>query len=180
VLSSSGRYENPPAAGNDSMSGFFTGTSSTLHSDPRRIDFMKVKMILPALTEARSPLFRPIKYSLFPPLGLATLAAYLPEDADITLQDEHVERLNRPERHEMRASGKTDPVRWLRMLDASQKQAGVRLGKYRFKRDPRAPDPDACAISLTGGHIPATLQRALDWSMERHGRRTVAGQDVNP
>jgi radical SAM superfamily enzyme YgiQ (UPF0313 family) len=55
---------------------------------------MKVKMILPALTEARSPLFRPIKYSLFPPLGLATLAAYLPADADITLQDEHVEPLD--------------------------------------------------------------------------------------
>ena len=30
---------------------------------------MKVKLILPALTEATSPLFRPIKYSLFPPLG---------------------------------------------------------------------------------------------------------------
>ena len=38
---------------------------------------MKVKLILPALTEATSPLWRPIKYSLFPPLGLATLAAYL-------------------------------------------------------------------------------------------------------
>jgi hypothetical protein len=34
---------------------------------------MKVKMILPALTEANSPFFRPIKYSLFPPHGLATL-----------------------------------------------------------------------------------------------------------
>jgi radical SAM superfamily enzyme YgiQ (UPF0313 family) len=55
---------------------------------------MKVKMILPALTEAQSPLFRPIKYSLFPPLGLATLAAYLPPDAEVTLQDEHVERLD--------------------------------------------------------------------------------------
>lgn len=55
---------------------------------------MKVKMILPALTEARSPLFRPIKYSLFPPLGLATLAAYLPADSEITLQDEHVEHLD--------------------------------------------------------------------------------------
>lgn len=31
---------------------------------------MKVKMILPALTEAKSPFWRPIKYSLFPPLGL--------------------------------------------------------------------------------------------------------------
>jgi len=54
---------------------------------------MKVKMILPALTEAKSPFWRPIKYSLFPPLGLATLAAYLPRDAEIDLQDEHVERL---------------------------------------------------------------------------------------
>jgi radical SAM superfamily enzyme YgiQ (UPF0313 family) len=55
---------------------------------------MKVKMILPALTEAKSPYFRPIKYSLFPPLGLASLAGYLPEDAEIEIQDEHVETLN--------------------------------------------------------------------------------------
>jgi len=55
---------------------------------------MNVKMILPALTEATSPLFRPIKYSLFPPLGLATLAAYLDEDDEVTITDEHVERLN--------------------------------------------------------------------------------------
>jgi radical SAM superfamily enzyme YgiQ (UPF0313 family) len=54
---------------------------------------MKVKMILPALTEAKSPFFRPIKYSLFPPLGLATLAAYLDPDDEIELQDEHVEEL---------------------------------------------------------------------------------------
>lgn len=50
-------------------------------------------MILPALTEATSPLFRPVKYSLFPPLGLATLAAYLSGDDEATIQDEHVERL---------------------------------------------------------------------------------------
>src|SRR5512134_2531209 len=55
---------------------------------------MKVKMILPALTEAKSPFWRPIKYSLFPPLGLATLAAYLNAGEEITLQDEHVEVLN--------------------------------------------------------------------------------------
>jgi radical SAM superfamily enzyme YgiQ (UPF0313 family) len=54
---------------------------------------MKVKMILPALTEAQSPFWRPIKYSLFPPLGLATLAGYLDEADEITLQDEHVESL---------------------------------------------------------------------------------------
>ncbi len=55
---------------------------------------MKVKFILPALTEAISPYWRSIKYSLFPPLGLATLAAYLDKDDQIDLQDEHVERLN--------------------------------------------------------------------------------------
>lgn len=54
---------------------------------------MKVKMILPALTEAKSPFWRPIKYSLFPPLGLATLASYLNETDEIVLQDEHVETL---------------------------------------------------------------------------------------
>src|SRR2546423_2974575 len=54
---------------------------------------MKVKMILPALTEAKSPLFRPIKYSLFPPLGLATLAGYLDERDEVSLHDEHVEIL---------------------------------------------------------------------------------------
>src|SRR5687768_5262846 len=54
----------------------------------------RVKMILPALTEATSPFWRPIKYSLFPPLGLATLAAYLGDEADVEIQDEHVETLN--------------------------------------------------------------------------------------
>ncbi|MDP6543970.1 MAG: radical SAM protein [Phycisphaerae bacterium] len=55
---------------------------------------MKVKMILPALTEALSPYFRAIKYSLFPPLGLATLAGYLGEDDEIEIVDEHVEPLS--------------------------------------------------------------------------------------
>jgi radical SAM superfamily enzyme YgiQ (UPF0313 family) len=55
---------------------------------------VKVKLILPALTEATSPCWRPIKYSLFPPLGLATLAAYLDEEDEAEIQDEHVERLN--------------------------------------------------------------------------------------
>jgi hypothetical protein len=92
---------------------------------------VKVKLILPALTEATSPLFRPltsqlacvwwrprgysqwsrsnpsdwssvkpptqasrtVKYSLFPPLGLATLAAYLGRDDEAEIQDEHVEPL---------------------------------------------------------------------------------------
>ena len=55
---------------------------------------MRVKMILPALTEAKSPFFRPIKYSLFPPLGLATLAGYLDHGDEVGIQDEHVEQLD--------------------------------------------------------------------------------------
>jgi radical SAM superfamily enzyme YgiQ (UPF0313 family) len=55
---------------------------------------MKVKMILPALTEATSPFWRPIKYSLFPPLGLATLAGYVSPEDSVEIQDEHVEKLN--------------------------------------------------------------------------------------
>jgi radical SAM superfamily enzyme YgiQ (UPF0313 family) len=55
---------------------------------------MFVKLILPALTEANSPFFRPIKYSLFPPLGLASLAAYLRPEDRVEIQDEHVEKLD--------------------------------------------------------------------------------------
>jgi len=54
---------------------------------------VRVSLILPALTEAKSPFFRPIKYSLFPPLGLATLAGFLDENDQVTVQDEHVETL---------------------------------------------------------------------------------------
>lgn len=55
---------------------------------------MKIKMILPALTEAKSPYWRPIKYSLFPPLGLATLASYCSADDEVVIQDEHVETID--------------------------------------------------------------------------------------
>jgi radical SAM superfamily enzyme YgiQ (UPF0313 family) len=53
------------------------------------------------LTEALSPYFRAIKYSLFPPLGLATLAAYLSDDDEVVLQDEHVERLTLHDRPDL-------------------------------------------------------------------------------
>lgn len=51
-------------------------------------------MLLPSLDEAKSPYWRPVKYSLFPPLGLATLAGYFREDDEVTLQDQHVEKLD--------------------------------------------------------------------------------------
>jgi radical SAM superfamily enzyme YgiQ (UPF0313 family) len=62
---------------------------------------MKIKMILPALTEAKNPYWRPIKYSLFPPLGLATLAAYCSPGDEIDLQDEHVEELRTDDRPDL-------------------------------------------------------------------------------
>lgn len=61
----------------------------------------RVKLILPALTEATSPFWRPIKYSLFPPLGLATLAAFLDPGLEISLEDEHVERLDLDDRPDL-------------------------------------------------------------------------------
>ena len=62
---------------------------------------LRVKLILPALTEATSPFFRPIKYSLFPPLGLATLAAYLRPDDQAVIVDEHVEPLTTGDRPDL-------------------------------------------------------------------------------
>ena len=54
---------------------------------------MRVKLVLPALTEAISLYWRSIKYSLFPPLGLATLAGYLRDSDEVDIQDGHVETL---------------------------------------------------------------------------------------
>ena len=62
---------------------------------------MKVKMILPALTEAKSPYYRRIKYSLFPPLGLATLAGYLEDSDEVEIRDEHVEDLHLDDRPDL-------------------------------------------------------------------------------
>ena len=71
---------------------------------------MRVKLILPALTEAKSPFFRPIKYSLFPPLGLATLAGYLRDDDEVTLHDEHVESLDLADAAHPRSCGEGSSV----------------------------------------------------------------------
>ncbi len=54
---------------------------------------LRVKMISPAKTAPDSRFWRSIKYSLFPPLGLSTLAGYLDPEDEIDLQDEHVEPL---------------------------------------------------------------------------------------
>jgi radical SAM superfamily enzyme YgiQ (UPF0313 family) len=62
---------------------------------------LRVKLILPALTEATGPYWRPIKYSLFPPLGLATLAAFLSPDDEAVIVDEHVQPLDVDDRPDL-------------------------------------------------------------------------------
>lgn len=62
---------------------------------------LRVKLILPSLTEAGSPDWRPIKYSLFPPIGLATLAADFREEDELELVDEHVQDLTTDDRPDL-------------------------------------------------------------------------------
>jgi radical SAM superfamily enzyme YgiQ (UPF0313 family) len=62
---------------------------------------MRVKFILPALVEATGAPWRPIKYSLFPPLGLATLAACLDPQHEAVIIDEHVEPLRLDDRPDL-------------------------------------------------------------------------------
>jgi radical SAM superfamily enzyme YgiQ (UPF0313 family) len=62
---------------------------------------VQVKFVLPALTEAKSPFFRPIKYSLFPPLGLATLASHLACDDVAEIVDEHVQDIRGDDRPDL-------------------------------------------------------------------------------
>jgi len=51
---------------------------------------VRVLFVLPALTEAKGPFFRPIKYALFPPLGMAQLAGFLDTGDEVRIIDEHV------------------------------------------------------------------------------------------
>ncbi|MGH9520567.1 MAG: B12-binding domain-containing radical SAM protein, partial [Terriglobales bacterium] len=117
---------------------------------------LRVRFILPALTEATSPFFRPVKYSLFPPLGLATLAAYLNDDDQAELEDEHVMRLRSPE------PGAADLVviqvyitnayRAYRLADAWRAcGAFVVLGGLHVTSLPEEADPHADAIFLGPG-----------------------------
>jgi radical SAM superfamily enzyme YgiQ (UPF0313 family) len=115
---------------------------------------MKVKMILPALTEATSPFFRPIKYSLFPPLGLATLAAYLNEDDEVEIQDEHVEKLTLSDEPDLVVIQVyiTSACRAYRLADHyRRKGAYVTLGGLHVTSLPEEAAPHAHTIFLGPG-----------------------------
>ncbi len=62
---------------------------------------MHIKFVLPSLVEAKGQHWRSIKYSLFPPLGLATLAGYLRDSDSAEIVDEHVERLSTDDRPDL-------------------------------------------------------------------------------
>jgi len=140
-------------------------------------------MILPALTEATSPHWRPIKYSLFPPLGLATLAAYLGDDADVEIQDEHVEALDLDDAPDLVVIQVyiTSAYRAYRLADHYRRRgAYVVLGGLHVTSLPEEASAHADTIFLGPGED--TWPRFLDDF--RHGRaqpvyqsslRTLAG-----
>ncbi len=115
---------------------------------------MKVKMILPSLAEAESPIWRPIKYSLFPPLGLATLAAYLSPDDEIDLQDQHVEELNLNDSPDLVIIQVyiTNAYRAYKIADHYKKQGShVILGGLHVTSLPQEASPHADTIFLGPG-----------------------------
>jgi radical SAM superfamily enzyme YgiQ (UPF0313 family) len=144
---------------------------------------MKVKMILPALTEAKSPYWRPIKYALFPPLGLATLAGYLDDSDEIVIQDEHVEPLDLDDEPDLVAIQVyiTSAYRAYELADHYRKRgAHVALGGLHVTSLPEEAARHADTIFLGPGEDtwPAFL---ADFRAGRPGRvyrsrtRTLAG-----
>jgi radical SAM superfamily enzyme YgiQ (UPF0313 family) len=115
---------------------------------------LRVKFILPALTEATSPYWRPIKYSLFPPLGLATLAAYLRPDDEPVIVDEHVERLKTDDEPDLVVIQVyiTNAYRAYRIADLYRSRGVfVALGGLHVTSLPEEAAPHADAIFLGPG-----------------------------
>jgi radical SAM superfamily enzyme YgiQ (UPF0313 family) len=115
---------------------------------------LHVKFILPALKEATDPQWRPIKYSLFPPLGLATLAAYLTPDDHAAIVDEHVEALSLDDAPELVVIQVyiTNAYRAYRIADHYRRRgAFVCLGGLHVTSLPEEAAPHADAIFLGPG-----------------------------
>jgi radical SAM superfamily enzyme YgiQ (UPF0313 family) len=144
---------------------------------------MKVKLILPALTEAKSPFWRPIKYSLFPPLGLATLAGYLRSEDEVVIQDEHVEALDLDDEPDLVAIQAyiTSAYRAYELADAyRRKGAHVALGGLHVTSLPEEAARHADTIFLGPGEDtwPAFLsdfRAGRPGKVYRSGARTLAG-----
>ena len=143
---------------------------------------LRVKFILPALTEATSPYWRPIKYSLFPPLGLATLAAYLRPDDEATLVDEHVGALDTDDAPDLVVIQVyiTNARRAYRLADGYRaKGVFVALGGLHVTSLPDEAAPHADAVFLGPGE--QTFPQFLaDFRAGRPGRvyRSTAGRTL--
>ncbi|OFW41439.1 MAG: B12-binding domain-containing radical SAM protein [Acidobacteria bacterium RIFCSPLOWO2_12_FULL_67_14b] len=144
---------------------------------------MRVKFILPALTEATSPYWRPIKYSLFPPLGLATLAAYLGPDDEARIVDEHVIPLSGDDEPDLVVIQIyiTNAKRAYRLADHYRaKGVFVALGGLHVTSLPDEAAPHADAIFLGPGEqtFPQFLQ---DFRARRPARvyRSTAGRTLD-
>jgi len=140
---------------------------------------LRAKFILPALTEATSPYWRPIKYSLFPPLGLATLAAYLSPDDEAVLEDEHVMPLRLDDEPDLVVIQVyiTNARRAYRLADHYRaKGAFVALGGLHVTSLPDEAARYADAIFLGPGE--QTFPRFLaDWRAGRAATRYVSTSD---
>ena len=141
---------------------------------------LRVKFILPALTEATSPYWRPIKYSLFPPLGLATLAAYLGPDDEAVIVDEHVEPLDVDDRPTSSSSRSTSPTPTARIALADHYRARgvfVALGGLHVTSLPDEAAAHADAIFLGPGEqtFPRFLRR-----LPRRAARAALRVDIGP
>ena len=150
---------------------------------------MRVKMILPALTEATSPFWRPIKYSLFPPLGLATLAGYLDDDVEVEIQDEHVEPLDLDDAPDLvviqvyitsarRAYALADHYRRTGRLCGARRSARDVAAATRQRR---TPTPSSSALARTPGRGSCGLQtRECRSRVYQSTLRTLAGLPPHP
>jgi radical SAM superfamily enzyme YgiQ (UPF0313 family) len=137
---------------------------------------LRAKFVLPALTEATSPYWRPVKYSLFPPLGLATLAAYLRPDDEPTIVDEHVAPLDSDDRPDLVAIQVyiTNAKRAYALADAYRaKGVFVALGGLHVTSLPDEAAAHADAVFLGPGE--QTFPRFLeDFRAGRPERRYVS------
>ena len=143
-------------------------------------------MILPAVTEATSPYWRPIKYSLFPPLGLATLAAYLDPDVSVTLHDEHVETLDLDDRPDLVViqTYVTNARRAYRIADHYRARgAWVALGGLHATSMPDEAAPHADTLFLGPGEdtFPRFLRDLAEGTpLRRYGSATRTLEDLPP
>jgi len=147
---------------------------------------MHIKFILPSLTEAKSPFFRPVKYSLFPPLGLATLAAYVDPEDEVEIIDQHVQTLCTDDEPDLVGIEVyiTNAKRAYAIADHyRQKGVTVILGGLHVTSLPEeaAAHADAIFLGPTEGSFPVFLK---DWKQGRIRSRYVAAErtlvDVPP